>query len=165
MAPTIYKVKEIGLGTLFVMAKPVAGEWIENEFLGLKQLGIDKVVSLLEVAEAAELGLETESELCRQHGIDFVSFPIPDLGLPESNKAISLAGRIFSEISAGRKIVIHCRAGIGRTGIVAGAVLLHAGLSSSAAISLISQARGVQVPDTAEQKEWLGAMEPILKKM
>jgi hypothetical protein len=44
MLPHIYKVIEKDSGTLSVMAKPVAGEWIEDEFSGLKRLGVDRVV-------------------------------------------------------------------------------------------------------------------------
>lgn len=42
MLPTVYKVTEIGSAILSVMAKPVSGEWIDEEFSGLKRLGIDK---------------------------------------------------------------------------------------------------------------------------
>lgn len=38
--PQIYKIEEIGKGFLAVMAKPRLGEWIEDEFLGLKDLGV-----------------------------------------------------------------------------------------------------------------------------
>src|SRR5262249_25284547 len=50
---------------------------------------------------------------------------------------------------------IHCRAGIGRSGLVGAAVLLHCGFTVREAFAAISKARGVQVPDTAEQSEWL----------
>ena len=62
MLPTTYKVIEIEKGTLSVMAKPVPGEWIE-EFSGLKRLGIDKIVSLLESFEQYDVGLEKEEML------------------------------------------------------------------------------------------------------
>ncbi|WP_111979035.1 protein-tyrosine phosphatase family protein [Algibacillus agarilyticus] len=155
MLPTIYKVINIKKGILSVMAKPVSGEWIEDEFAGLKRLGIDKVVCLLEKPEQIEVGLATEEELCIHNGIEFSSFPIPDRGLPDTSKAKLFVQQLYKEICSGTHIVVHCRAGIGRTGIIAGAILVHSGMPAKEALELISSARGVQVPDTEEQEEWL----------
>ena len=155
MLPTIYKVKNIESGTLSVMAKPVSGEWIEDEFIGLKHLGVSKVVSLLEFSEQIEVGLSAEKELCEQHNIEYENFPIPDRGLPNTGAANKFVSKLAKEISEGKHIVIHCRAGIGRTGIIAGGVLVKLGIAPKEALALISKARGVQVPDTEEQEMWL----------
>ncbi len=158
MLPTTYKVIEIEKGTLSVMAKPVPGEWIEEEFAGLKRLGIDKVVSLLESFEQYDVGLEKEEQLCIKNGIEYSSFPIPDRGLPNTLQATNFSKELYSEICNGKHVVIHCRAGIGRTGIIAGAVLINTGIAASEAFTLISEARGVQVPDTEEQENWLKSL-------
>jgi protein-tyrosine phosphatase len=158
MLPDIYKVIEVSGGTLSVMAKPVAGEWIEDEFSGLRKLGVTHVVSLLESDEAHEVGLRDEKSLCEKNGICFTSFPIQDRGLPNKQKAIELIQLLYSDIMAGGHVVIHCRAGIGRTGIIAGGVLLQMGYSDVDALKLISAKRGVSVPDTDEQEQWLGAL-------
>jgi protein-tyrosine phosphatase len=155
MLPTIYKVTNIEKGTLSVMAKPVPGEWIEDEFSGLKRLDVDKIVCLLEVAEQYEIGLAQEEALCLKNDIEFVSFPIPDRGLPDTAKADCLANELYSQICKGKHVVVHCRAGIGRTGIIAGAILVKSGKTAVEAFALISTARGVQVPDTQEQEDWL----------
>jgi hypothetical protein len=43
--PTIYKIIESEQGGfLAIMAKPVAGEWIEDEFSGLAGLGVQTLV-------------------------------------------------------------------------------------------------------------------------
>ena len=155
MYPTIYRIKKFEAGELSVMAKPVSGEWIEDEFQGLKMLGVDVIVSLLELAEAREVGLSEELDLCLKNGIEFINFPIPDRGLPDTEKAKVLSKQLLSEINGGKHIVIHCRAGIGRTGIISGAVLKESGIDTKSAIDIISESRGVQVPDTIEQENWL----------
>jgi len=72
--------------------------------------------------------------------------------LPTTYKVLEI------EICAGKHVAIHCRAGIGRTGIIAGAVLLKTGKTAKEAFALISDARGVRVPDTEEQEKWLGSI-------
>ena len=141
------------------MAKPVGGEWLEDEVSGLKQLGVNHIVSLLEVHEEREVDLGLEAELCAKHGLRFTSFPIPDRGLPETEPAKSLAHELCEEVSEGAHLVIHCRAGIGRTGIVASAVLINSGYSARESLEAVSKARGVEVPDTEEQAEWVNSIE------
>lgn len=158
MLPTTYQVIELGNGILSVMAKPVPGEYIEDEFIGLARLGINKIVCLLEDWEQKELGLASEELLCQKHGLKYHSFPIPDRGLPNTNLALELAEQLYNEICKGSHIAVHCRAGIGRTGIIAGAILLHSGMSSTSAFELISKARGIRVPDTEEQENWLSSL-------
>jgi len=49
------------------MARPVPGEWIEDEFAGIAVFGIDSVISLLETDESIELGLSQERKLCEKN--------------------------------------------------------------------------------------------------
>ncbi len=138
------------------MAKPVAGEWVDEEFSGLARAGLEQVISLMEAREAQAVGLGDEQALCAKHGLRFVSYPIVDRGLPTD--VVGFAGfvrQLYAEIAGGLSSVVHCRAGIGRTGLVAAAVLLHTGVSVDQALRHISSCRGVQVPDTDEQRDWL----------
>ncbi len=154
--PDVYFIESIGEGSLSVMAKPVAGEWIEDEFTGIASLGITRVISLLEKHEEYSLGLEQESELCAKNAMAFLSYPIPDRGLPNSmNEYLQLARKIHNDINRGSQVVIHCRAGIGRTGMVAAGVLLHNGYQPQTALARISEKRGVSVPDTDQQIDWV----------
>lgn len=138
------------------MPKPVSGEWIEDEFVGIARWGITHIVSLLEPAEAIEVGLETEQKMAEQQGMRFTSFPLPDRGLPASVAEFSrFAQSLHAGIQEGDSTVVHCRAGIGRAGIVAVGVLLHEGLNAEAAFDLVSKQRRVEVPDTPEQYQWI----------
>tara|TARA_R110002096_G_scaffold114712_1_gene248687 strand:- start:1928 stop:2434 length:507 start_codon:yes stop_codon:yes gene_type:complete len=165
MGPTFYEIELIGSGFLAVMAKPVAGEWIDEEFAGLYEAGLRQVVSLLEEHEAYELGLSQEKELCEKHGLAFISYPMPDRGLPPStNSFADLTKTIYHNSAGGQSTVIHCRAGIGRTGLVAAGVLLQAAFDVDAAFQHISNRRGVEVPDTQEQREWLSTHLDLITK-
>lgn len=156
MIPDIYKVELIGSGSLSVMAKPVSGEWIEDEFSNISMFGIDRIVSLLESHEVYDLGLDMEKALAEKNGMEFISYPIPDRGLPNSiDDFLRFTKRLYNEAAGGLNTVVHCRAGIGRTGMIAAGVLLHCGFEPIDAFDLISKKRGVAVPDTQEQIDWV----------
>ena len=122
----------------------------------LKQEGIDVVVSLLENDEAAQLELMEESEAARANGIRFISFPIPDRGVPASlPAALSLIGDIEAALEQGQTVGVHCRQSIGRAGLVAAGVLTASGIRPEEAIETVSGARGLNVPETPEQRAWI----------
>jgi protein-tyrosine phosphatase len=155
MRPDVFWIHAPLMGRLAIMPRPRAGEWLEDEIIGWQMEGIDTVVSLLELAEISELGLEREAELSREHGIEFICFPIPDRGLPTSLRdAATLAQTVALQVREGRAVAIHCRAGIGRSSLIAAGVLICSGLSADDAFRLISIARGIDVPDTEAQREW-----------
>jgi protein-tyrosine phosphatase len=138
------------------MPRPRGGDWLEDEIRALKADGVEVIVSALEPVEVEELALQHEEQICRASGIEFLSFPIPDRSLP--NSAERFAAFIESadqHLQSGRAMVVHCRAGIGRSTIIAGSLLLRHGFSAAAAFELLESARGFPVPDTPEQREWV----------
>jgi protein-tyrosine phosphatase len=66
-----------------------------------------------------------------------------------------LLGQLHSELVQGKVVAIHCRAGIGRTGLVAGCLLHMLGIPGKEVFHMLSRSRGVAVPDTAAQVEWV----------
>jgi protein-tyrosine phosphatase len=156
LTPDFYWISELGQVRLAIMARPRGGEWLEDEIAGWKSAGIDRVVSLLEADEATELGLVAEGSICEAFGIEFTQFPIPDRGLPASHSQVqSLARSLASELRAGRSIAIHCRAGIGRSSLMAGCVMHLLSVPHQEILPMIARARGLAVPDTHQQIEWL----------
>lgn len=138
------------------MARPRAEDWLEAELAGWKTDGIDVVISLLDQQEVCNLGLQREADLCRLNGIEFVSFPIADRGVPESrHAALQIANSIADGIANGRSIAIYCRAGIGRSSMIAACAMICLGVEAGQALMRIGQARGLSVPDTDEQRDWI----------
>jgi protein-tyrosine phosphatase len=163
MRSDVFWIRAPLMGRLAIMARPRAGEWLEDEIIGWQMEGVDTVVSLLEPAEISELGLENEAELSQEHGIEFISFPIQDRGLPASLRdATTLAQAVAHQVRQGKAVAIHCRAGIGRASLIAAGVLICSGLSADDAFRLISVARGIDVPDTEAQREWVVAFEKAM---
>ena len=151
----IYPVKRIGRGLLYVMPCPKA-EKLERDLVQLRDRGITKLVSLLEPTEAEKWGVSHEADLCKKLGIAFVQFPIPDHKTPTNPKLFrQLIENLEQELSNGSYIAVHCLAGIGRTGLLAGSLLIKNGLTSAAATELLSDIRGCKVPQTHAQYNYL----------
>lgn len=154
--PEVFRVAELGKGYLGVMARPGVDAPLHEVFGALAQLDVRVVVSLLEESEVRELGLADEKAACETAGLEFLSFPIKDRGLPCDAQAVSEFSKwAHTRITQGSGLVFHCRAGIGRSGMMAASVLLHAGFTVREAFARISAARGMIVPDAPGQLEWV----------
>jgi hypothetical protein len=152
----IYRLREFEGVSLAIMPRPRSGDWLQDELTSWQRAEIRTVVSLLEAHEVAELGLGDESRLCESRDIEFISFPIPDRGVPNSYGALNqLIEPLLPKVSSGHTVAVHCRAGIGRSGLVAGSILVRLGISYSEVFPALSRARGLDVPDTAAQAEWV----------
>jgi protein-tyrosine phosphatase len=158
MRTEIYWVHECPVGKLGLLARPRGGDWLNDEIEKWKQASISRVVSLLEHSEIVDLELDREGELCRAVGIDFDRFPIPDRGTPIDHAAfVRFIATIVENVRTGDTVGIHCRMGIGRTSLVAVAILIGLGIQPNSAWAAVERARGRPVPDTPEQREWLTA--------
>lgn len=138
------------------MPAPDRGE-LANDINTFRAFGVDRVVSLL--AEDHALGLAGEAEACAAAGLCFTHSPIVDFGLPEVETLDALARMIAAEIHAGQGVAVHCKAGIGRSGMVCSAILIHLGWRAADAVSAVSRARGVRLPDTVEQGRFIAEFE------
>lgn len=151
MKPLIFEAARVGNGTLCIMPKP-DGYNLEEAIAHFRLLGINRVVSLLENHEIKRFGLEQEGALCDRHGIHFTHFPITDSQLPQDLKTFQLLVKgLHTELTQGSNVTIHCRAGIGRTGILAACILRRDGCEPEAAIQMLSHARGFPMPETERQ--------------
>ena len=149
-----------------MMARPRGGDWLSDEIQNLKRQNVSCVVSLLTSEEISELGLEKEETECKNLNIEFISYPVADRKCPDSERSfLELVARICNSLSDGQKIAVHCRMGIGRSGIVSAAVLIATGHKTSAVFDRLSNVRGLNVPDTKEQEDWIQNLESALRQV
>jgi protein-tyrosine phosphatase len=145
---------------LVIMSRPRGSDWLEEEIIKFKKQNIGTWVSLLEQHEINELGLRDQQTLCSKHELEYINFPIVDRNIPEKGSKIdSLIETLYQKTQTGNSVVIHCRMGIGRSSIIAGCILLKAGFKTDQILQKITSARGLKVPDTDQQVQWLKSRE------
>lgn len=154
MRPSLFTVDLPGPGQLSTMAKPRGMDWLADEMNALSTAGVDILVCALTRLELDELGLETEDQEAAAAGLQFVAIPIPDRTVPDLPTVLPTLRNLAERLREGAHIVTHCRFGIGRASLLAAALLILNGVDPETAWSRLEQARGLAVPDTAEQREW-----------
>ncbi len=126
---------------------PLAQAWE-----ALRREGIHVVVCLAEPEEirgkspAYATALEAQAVPCPVE-----SFPVADFGVPDDREAFwALASSLGNRLTGGERLMIHCGAGIGRTGTLATCVLLALGEPLARAEEAVSVAGSH--PETAAQR-------------
>jgi protein-tyrosine phosphatase len=156
MNPRLYWIDGPWPGKLAISARPRGGDWLEDEISGWRRAGVDAIVSLLTPPENKDLQLSEESRLAQAHGLRFVSLPIEDRSVPPSwEDALSVIAKASEMLLQGKNVAVHCRQGIGRSGILAAALLIKSGSTPGDALTQISGVRGLAVPETSEQMAWI----------
>jgi len=88
--------------------------------------------------------------------MEFFSVPVRDKTVPDSVELFADVARQLAErIAAGQAVAIHCRAGIGRSTTMAACVLILLGVDGEDALNMIASARGLEVPETEAQRQWI----------
>lgn len=156
MQTELYPIDGPWPGHLAIAPRPRGGDWLEDEIRAWRRSGIDVVLSLLTREEETELGLTEEAELSRSNGMEFVSFPILDRGVPPSREGVAKQVTDLAEkLRRGKNVAVHCRQGIGRAALVAIGLLISAGIAPDDSIRRVGSARGCSVPETSDQRRWI----------
>lgn len=138
---------------------PASGiEWDRDLTADLERLAevhrVDVLVSLMEPFEYEELGIPDMLHEVAQRGIEVVHLPIVDGQAPQPEQAQAVKTVLANArgaLSAGRNVVIHCRGGQGRTGMLAAALLATYGHDAHAAIDIVRAAQPRAVESQVQQ--------------
>jgi hypothetical protein len=113
----------------------------------LIQAGFDSFVDLTQEGDGyfGEYDqLLANSESGSQAGPSYARFPIPDMQVPSAQLMADVLAHIEAEIAAGRRVYLHCLAGLGRTGTVVGCYLSGHGYPGRLALERLNQMRQEQ---------------------
>lgn len=114
------------------------------------EFGVTKIVSLLEDHEFSELNISNYLEKAEVAGLAVKRFPVDDHGKPSSLAEMRDAVRFVNDaVAAGEAVLIHCKGGRGRTGMLAAGCLVEQGYDPAEAIDAVREHRdgalGVQL--------------------
>lgn len=124
--------------------------------------------------DLTEQGEMPEYQGLLPRGSHYLRFPIRDMDVPEDIGEMRLfLGRIDRALALGRRIYVHCRMGIGRTGLVVGCYLAERGSPGPAALATLNElwlasARAKSwptVPQTDEQADYIRLWRPHLRPL
>ncbi len=100
------------------------------------------VLTLLEAHEFAALGVQDLAHAFTAAGLVWHHLPIPDMGVPGADFARRLADAgVLETLRRGERVLLHCAAGLGRTGMLAAKLLVALGVPADEAISQVRARR------------------------
>lgn len=123
------------------------GGWARDLTLDLDVIaawGASAVVTLLEPHEFDILRVPTLGEELASRHMSFVHLPIPDGSVPGSafEAAWATAGEgLRARLRGGASVLLHCKGGLGRTGMIAARLLIELGVTHNAAVERVRRAR------------------------
>jgi ADP-ribosyl-[dinitrogen reductase] hydrolase len=144
--------------TLCPGKKDPAYHWdrdLRTDVKAIRAWGASTVVTLIEPHEFQLLAIETLEQEVRSHGMDWWHLPIRDVDVPDAlfEEAWEAAGtELHGRLDAGDRILIHCRGGLGRTGLVAGRILVERGCDPRTAIHRVRAVRPHAIETAAQER-------------
>ena len=138
----------------------MTGPWdrdLEVDLKTIQSFGAAALVTLMEDHELREVGVPSDQleAGAAAHGIEWHHLPICDVSIPDEHFEILWVysgSRLWKLLCQGRNIVIHCRGGLGRTGMVGARLLVELGLEPDAAIRRVRAARPGSIETPAQEQ-------------
>jgi protein-tyrosine phosphatase len=140
----------------------MTGAWDRDLAIDLDAVhdwGAAAVVTLLEPEEMKLLKVERLGEEVLSRHIEWFHLPIVDVSIPDARfeKEWRLAGgRLRSLLQRGRDVLVHCRGGLGRAGMIAARLLVELGMEASTAIDNVRAVRPGAIQTRGQEKFVLG---------
>lgn len=125
----------------------LGGDWdrdLDADLKAIRDWGASALVSLMETEEMAFYSVADLPAKAGRLGLVHYHLPIVDMDIPDDRferQWQSAGEKLRTTLLSGESIVIHCLGGLGRTGTVAGRLLVELGADPETAIRRIREAR------------------------
>ncbi len=153
-----FEVFEIPLGPALLGISRLPG--LQGNFLG----DIEKIfnwkpaaiISLTEKKEMEDLGASDFISLIEKEKLPWLHFPIKDFGIVDKQQEVfwePISKNIHQKINNGERILVHCRGGCGRTGMIVLRIMIEFGEDPHEALDRLRKIRPCAV-ETEDQENW-----------
>ena len=129
---------------------------LKNDLNSIWNQEINCIVSLITKDELKKLDINDFDKTITEYGFEHYSVEIQDLGIPSTNQLGTfkiLTKNIIGAIKTEKKVLIHCNAGLGRSGLFAG-ILVKEMTDINHPIDYIRKFRKGAI-ETKEQEEFI----------
>ncbi|MBL8670204.1 MAG: dual specificity protein phosphatase family protein [Alphaproteobacteria bacterium] len=116
--------------------------------------GATALLTLLELPEFARLGIADLPAAVGRTRLSWLHLPIPDMQPPGAAFAAAwepVRSDVLGRLRRGERLVIHCAAGLGRSGTVAAKLLVTFDVPAAAAVALVRRVRPGAVETPAQE--------------
>lgn len=124
----------------------------------IREWGAWALVTLIEEHEFDLLGVQELGKEAARLGMQWFHLPIVDVSIPnqewETRWVTKAGNELKAGLKAGRDIVVHCRGGLGRAGMIAARLLIELGMAPADALAEVRRVRPGAV-ETYEQEKYV----------
>lgn len=147
-------------GRLYLHSMPARYEAYQATLDAVRLKGITQVVCLTSLEEIASKA-PAYARAVQRKDVPWQQrmYPIVDYGVPSDRASfLELVHSIAADLRSGVNILLHCAAGIGRTGTVASCVLIALGVpADEAALRIYAAGSYAERPEQVELIQWVAS--------
>ena len=121
----------------------------------IERWGADVILTLVEPAELEALQVVDLGERVRGRGISWLHLPIVDVSVPSASFEVQwrqALAELIATFDNGGKVLVHCKGGLGRAGMVAALLLIETGEGAQAAIRKVRAVRPGAIETEAQER-------------
>ena len=135
----------------------LTGSWARDLCLDLdavRRWGADAVVTLVTAEELRNLRVEAMGAEVAARGMTWLHLPIEDVSTPTVQWETAwreARSALHAILDDGGRMVVHCKGGLGRAGLVAARLLIERGMPPDVAIAAVRDVRKGAIETTAQE--------------
>jgi len=141
----------------------MTGPWnrdLDKDLKAIRSWGADALVTLMEEHELVSVQVSDLGERAEAIGLEWHFLPIRDVDVPDAGfepRWRYARHRLNALLDRGRSVVLHCRGGLGRTGMIAARILAERGMAPADAVKAVRQSRPGTIETQAQERHVLEA--------